>query len=87
MAQPGWYSDPSAPDGRRYWDGRRWLDPQQPERGGKGRWLWLAVALVVATAVVVALVVLPRNSNSWGATPEDTRTSRPTGTRLEAPSR
>ena len=79
MAQPGWYSDPSAPNGRRYWDGRRWLDPQQPERGGKGRWLWLAVALVVATAVVIALVVLPRNANSWGATPEDTRTSRPTG--------
>ncbi|MFT3889221.1 MAG: DUF2510 domain-containing protein [Arachnia sp.] len=80
MAQPGWYSDPSAPNGRRYWDGRRWLDPDQPARAGKGRWLWLAVALVAATALVVALIVLPRGQNSWGAVPEDTRSARPTGT-------
>lgn len=49
MAQPGWYADPSAPNGRRYWDGERWLDPE-PKRKGVSTWVWLVVALAVVGA-------------------------------------
>ncbi len=80
MAQPGWYADPSAPDGRRYWDGERWIE-ETPQRRGPRAWLWLMIALVVVAAVVVALVVLPGSSNPFAAAvPEDTRSARPTGT-------
>lgn len=79
MAQPGWYADPSAPGGRRYWDGERWADPR-PQQAGRRNWLWLAIALAVVAAVIVALVVLPSGSNPFAATPEDTRSAKPTGT-------
>lgn len=78
MAQPGWYADPTAPDGRRYWDGQRWLDPEPKRRGASG-WVWLVVALTVVGAVVAALLILPNGTALIGATPEDRRTTRPTG--------
>lgn len=78
MAQPGWYADPSAPDGRRYWDGERWLDPE-PQRKGVSGWVWLVVALTVVGVLVVAIMVFPGSGNPFASTPEDTRTTRPTG--------
>lgn len=78
MAQPGWYADPSAPDGRRYWDGQRWLDPE-PKRRGVSGWVWLLVALTVVGALVAALLIFPGSGNPFAATPEDKRTTRPTG--------
>lgn len=78
MAQPGWYADPSAPNGRRYWDGERWLDPE-PKRKGVSTWVWLVVALAVVGALVAALLIFPGSGNPFAATPEDTRTTRPTG--------
>lgn len=79
MAQPGWYADPTAPQGRRYWDGRRWVD-EGPPRGRGAMALWLVVALLVVATVVGAIVLFPRGANPFTATPEDTRSSRPTGT-------
>ncbi|WP_158069013.1 DUF2510 domain-containing protein [Tessaracoccus sp. ZS01] len=78
MAQPGWYADPTAPDGRRYWDGQRWVDPTPPRKGRAG-WVWLSVALVVVAALVAALLIFPSRANPFAPTPEDTRTARPTG--------
>ena len=78
MAQPGWYADPTAPDGRRYWDGQRWLEPT-PEPKGSGTWLWLAIALVVVASIVAGMILWPRDGLSFGATPEDTRSAKPTG--------
>lgn len=78
MAQPGWYSDPSAPDGRRYWDGQRWLEAAAP-RKGSGAWLWLAIALIVVASIVVAMVLLPGNASPFASSPEDTRSAKPTG--------
>lgn len=79
MAQPGWYADPTAPDGRRYWDGQRWADPN-PAPKKPALWLWLVIALLVVGILVAAVVFFPRGSNPFAATPEDTRTARPTGT-------
>ena len=79
MAQPGWYADPTAPQGRRYWDGARWVD-EGAVRKGPGPWLWLVVALVVIGCIVAALVLFPRVGNPFAAVPEDTRTAKPTGT-------
>lgn len=78
MAQPGWYADPTAPEGRRYWDGQRWVDPQPPRKGPAG-WVWLVIALTVVAALVAALLIFPTRANPFASTPEDTRTSRPSG--------
>lgn len=78
MAQPGWYSDPSAPDGRRYWDGQRWLEPT-PERKGSGAWLWLAISLVVVASIVAGMILWPRSGIAAGPIAEDTRSAKPTG--------
>lgn len=84
MAQPGWYADPTAPQGRRYWDGTRWADPPAPGAGqpkkGPSRWLWLVLSLVIIGSIVGAMVLFPRLPTMFAATPEDTRTARPTGT-------
>lgn len=78
MAQPGWYSDPSAPDGRRYWDGQRWADaPGSPK--GSGTWLWLAIAIIVIASVVVGMILMPGNASPFASSPEDTRSAKPTG--------
>lgn len=80
MAEPGWYADPTAPNGRRYWDGARWADPTAaPTRKGPGGWLWFVIALAVVGAIVAALVYLPGGANPFAPTPEDTRSARPTG--------
>ena len=35
QAQPGWYQDPSGPQGqKRWWDGTRWTEHTQPAPGG-----------------------------------------------------
>lgn len=78
MAQPGWYADPTAPDGRRYWDGQRWLD-QTPQKKPSGTWLWLGIALVVVASIVVALILWPGSASPFASVPEDTRTARPSG--------
>ncbi|NHB84045.1 DUF2510 domain-containing protein [Tessaracoccus sp. HDW20] len=78
MAQPGWYADPTAPDGRRYWDGQRWLEPVAPKRSS-GAWLWLGIALVVVASIVVAMVLWPNNASPFASVREDTRSARPTG--------
>lgn len=78
MAQPGWYPDPAAPDGRRYWDGQRWLDPE-PQRRGVSNWVWLVAALTLVGVLVAALVLFPSVANPFAPTPEDRRTTRPTG--------
>lgn len=78
MAQPGWYADPTAPEGRRYWDGQRWIEPT-PEPKGSGTWLWLAIALVVVASIVAGMILWPRDGLDFGATPEDTRSAKPTG--------
>ncbi len=82
MAQPGWYADPTAPDGRRYWDGQRWIDPT-PQKKTPATWLWLGIALVVVASIVAALILWPSAGNPFAATPEDTRTARPTGTQWD----
>lgn len=78
MAQPGWYADSTAPDGRRYWDGQRWLSPT-PHKKSSSTWLWLGIALVVVASIVVALILWPNSTNPFASTPEDTRTTRPSG--------
>lgn len=78
MAQPGWYADPTAPDGRRYWDGQRWLEAPGPGKPSN-TWLWLGIALVLIASLVVGLILWPSDGNVFGATPEDTRSARPTG--------
>lgn len=78
MAQPGWYADPTAPEGRRYWDGQRWIDPT-PHKKTPSTWLWLGIALVVVASIVAAIVLWPSSGNPFASTPEDTRTTRPTG--------
>lgn len=78
MAEPGWYADPTAPQGRRYWDGRRWVD--DPPRQGRAMTTWLVVALLVVATVVGAMILFPRGANPFAATPEDPRSARPTGT-------
>lgn len=79
MAQPGWYPDPTAPEGRRYWDGSRWADLEVPRK--KSPWLWLVIALAVVGALVAALIYLPGGAgiNPFNPSPEDTRTARPSG--------
>lgn len=79
MAQPGWYADPSAPNGRRYWDGQRWLD-ESPRPRRSHAWWWLAISLLVVAAVVIGLVLWPGGNNPLASTPEDSRSARPTGT-------
>ncbi|AQP43993.1 DUF2510 domain-containing protein [Tessaracoccus flavus] len=79
MAEPGWYADPTAPSGRRYWDGARWADLDTRTSRRPNAWLWFVLALVVVGALVAALVFLPNSSSPFGATPVDTRTARPTG--------
>lgn len=79
MAEPGWYADPSAPQGRRYWDGQRWAESAPPRRGHSAA-AWLVVALLVIGGVIAAIIMFPAGSNPFAATPEDNRTARPTGT-------
>lgn len=91
MSAPGWYPDPASNgSGYRYWDGSSWTDqthgtagtpgthaPAGPGRsGGWKPWLWLGIALVVVAAVVIALLWRP---GSGPGLPEDTNSSRPTG--------
>ena len=79
MAKPGWYADPMAPGGRRYWDGTRWADTAAtPPPQKRAPWLWLVIALAVIGAIVAALIFLPGTNNPFAPTPEDTRTARPT---------
>lgn len=78
MARPGWYADPTAPDGRRYWDGQRWMDAAAPKKPSS-TWLWLGITLVVVASLVVGLILWPSGGNVFGATPEDPRSSKPTG--------
>ena len=78
MSQPGWYADPTAPQGRRYWDGQRWADTGAPRRRPNG-WITLAVALAAVAAIIIGILVVPRTIAPILAAPEDTRTSRPTG--------
>ena len=80
MAEPGWYADPTAPQGRRYWDGQRWMETGSPTRRGPGAALWLLIALVVIGGVIAAIILFPSGSNPFAATPEDNRSARPTGT-------
>ncbi|MHA6512334.1 DUF2510 domain-containing protein [Tessaracoccus sp. Z1128] len=79
MAEPGWYADPTAPQGRRYWDGRRWMG-SGPDRKGPGTVLWLVIALLVVGGVVAAIILFPGAANPFAATPEDARSARPSGT-------
>ena len=79
MAEPGWYADPTAPHGRRYWDGQRWIQAG-PVRQGPGTGLWVVIALLVITAVIAAIILVPRGANPFAATPEDNRSARPSGT-------
>lgn len=80
MAEPGWYSDPTAPEGRRYWDGQRWAAEGKPPRRGGGMAMWLVIALLVIGMVIGAILFFPQGSNIFAATPEDTRSAHPTGT-------
>ncbi|MHA6525571.1 DUF2510 domain-containing protein [Tessaracoccus sp. G1721] len=80
MAEPGWYADPTAPQGRRYWDGQRWMETGHSPRRGPGAALWLLIALVVIGGVIAAIIMFPAGSNPFAATPEDNRSARPTGT-------
>ena len=57
MAEPGWYADPTAPHGRRYWDGQRWMQAG-PVRQGPGTGLWVVIALLVVAAVIAAIIVI-----------------------------
>ncbi|HRA75948.1 MAG TPA: DUF2510 domain-containing protein, partial [Propionicimonas sp.] len=59
MAEPGWYADPTAPQGRRYWDGQRWMETGSPTRRGPGAALWLLIALVVIGGVIAAIIMFP----------------------------
>lgn len=81
MAEPGWYADPTAPHGRRYWDGQRWMEPGSgPVRRGPGAALWLVIALLVVGGVIAAIILFPNGANPFAATPEDPRSARPSGT-------
>jgi hypothetical protein len=58
VAAPGWYPDPSGqrgPNGRRYWDGQRWLDavPPSPKRGPSPRWVWTLVGVGLLLVVYI----------------------------------
>ena len=82
MAQPGWYADPSAPEGRRYWDGQRWIEQTAPPKKPR-LWFWVVIALVVVASIVAALIIVPRAIAPLLGVPEDTRTARPTGTQWD----
>ena len=86
MAQPGWYPDPSGSGTPRYWTGTGWAplipvqeNPGRPAGGpGRGSLVGIAVGLLVILLVVAVMVWQPWRSGPW-ATPEDTNSSKPTG--------
>ncbi|WP_445167161.1 DUF2510 domain-containing protein [Mycolicibacterium sp. Dal123E01] len=43
---PGWYRDPWAASGQRYWDGRQWTPAARPTPSKRIAWLWVIVAVV-----------------------------------------
>lgn len=67
-AVPGWYPDPEAEDGRRYWDGSAWTehrddgaDPATPaaaEDARRKRWPWIAAAAVIVVAAAAGAVMV-----------------------------
>lgn len=56
MAQPGWYPDPQDPSRPRYWDGRQWAPPSQPDPKPRRQWVWFAVAMGAVALLVVGLL-------------------------------
>lgn len=87
MSAPGWYPDPSSPQGGyRYWDGTAWTGQTSSGSAGttspaaaprKRTWIWFAVGLAVITALVLVLIFRP--GSGLTGTPGDTNSSRPTG--------
>jgi hypothetical protein len=57
---PGWYPDPQAPGGQRYWDGQGWTDAVAGETAGGGirlNWASLVSLRVIFTALICGLLV------------------------------
>lgn len=77
MADPGWYADPTAPDGKRYWDGQAWVDTGPPKRRGL-TWALVGLVVVVTGAIVIALIQPSVPGLPFLPSPTDTRTARPT---------
>ncbi|WP_199711197.1 DUF2510 domain-containing protein [Tessaracoccus antarcticus] len=86
MAQPGWYPDPSGSGTPRYWDGAAWSSVTPPSttpdtgNGGPRRApvTGIIAGLLSILLVVAVLVWQPWRTDAWGS-PEDTNSSKPTG--------
>jgi hypothetical protein len=71
MKAPGWYPNPDNPTAHRYWDGRRWNLPLEPDlhdedvrRSRMFVVVPLMVLLVIAAAVVTQVMLLSPSLNS-----------------------